>query len=176
MKKIIVYSLLLAITICSAKAQTPNPTIPSTPHNPNQKPIPQVKIIKKLPDLAIGMLDIISATYYPDTRRTSIKVSVKITNAGTATSPASIVAFEVYTHDMEGRLDPDRKFWQKFGEPFSIPALTPGSTITRFATYHGLHLVKDVTYRSHLQINPYGAIEELSNANNQTAEFNITIN
>jgi hypothetical protein len=176
MKKLFTCGLLVTAAVSFTQAQIPNPRIPSTPHNPNQKPIPEVKIIKKAPDLAVGLLDIISATYNPDTRRTSIKVSVKITNTGTATSPASIVAFEVYTHDMEGRLDPDRKFWQKFGEPFSIPALAPGSTITRFATYHGLHLVKDVTYRSHLQINPYGAFEELSNANNQTDEFNLTVN
>jgi CARDB len=176
MKKLLMSSLIVAGTVATAIAQTPNPSIPKNVTRGNQLPTPKIKQLKQVPDLSIVLQDVISASYSTESRITSIKVSIKITNTGTATSPASIVAFDVYTHDLEGRLDPDRKFWQQFGESFSIPALSPGSSITRFATFQGLHLVKGVSYRSHLSVNPYGAFEEVSNLNNQSAEFSITVN
>jgi hypothetical protein len=176
MKKLLICSLVAIAAIANTQAQTPNSTIPSNVPRGNQLPLPKIKPLKQVPDLAIVMQDVISASYVTESRLTNIKVSIKITNTGTATSPASIVTFDVYTHDMEGRLDPDRKFWQQFGESFSIPALTPGSSVTKFATFSDLHLVKGVSYRSKMRVNPFGAFEEVSNTNNHSAEFNITVN
>jgi hypothetical protein len=163
MKKLLICSLAAITAIANTQAQTPNPTIPSNVPRGNQLPLPKIKPLKQVPDLAIVMQDVISASYVTESRLTNIKVSIKITNTGTATSPASIVTFDVYTHDMEGRLDPDRKFWQQFGESFSIP-------------FSDLHLVKGVSYRSKMRVNPFGAFEEVSNTNNHSAEFNITVN
>jgi hypothetical protein len=165
--------LILLMTVCvtaTAFSQTPNPRIPSTPHNPNQKPIPEIKPVIKLPDLSVAFIDVISASYYAEKASGSTKLSIKISNTGAATSPATEVVLKIYTDAFDGS---DHVLWQAVGEPFAIPALTPGQTITRFAIFDSEHFRKK-TYRSKLEINVGGVITETSLTNNRSAEFNLT--
>jgi hypothetical protein len=172
MKKIIFLFMLFASAI--ATAQTIEPRLPNQLPGTTDKPLPKIKQLKKLPDLSAALVDFISASYNEESRSTSIKVSIKIVNNGTATSVAGKVAFDIYTVDFETR-NPDRVHWQKFGELFDIPALAPGQTITRIATFEGEYLTAGTTYRSKIWVNPYRDFEELSVTNNQSAEFSITV-
>jgi hypothetical protein len=172
MKKIIFLFILFAST--TVTAQTTEPRLTNTLPRTTDKPVPQIKQLKKLPDLSAALVDFISASYNESSSTTNIKVSIKIVNSGTATSVAGKVAFDIYTVDFESR-NPDRVHWQKFGELFDIPALAPGQTITRIATFEGEYLTAGTTYRSKLWVNPYRNFEELSVTNNQSAEFSITV-
>lgn len=173
MKKVLALNLFFITAFVCAQAQTPNPDIPANMPRGNQLPLPKIKTIKKLPDLSIEVLDVISATKNADTRMTAIKISLKVTNTGTASSAASKVAFDIYAHSFEGHAD--RIYWQRFGELFDIPALTPGSSVTKFAVFSQAELAPDVTYNCQLRINPFESLPELSFRNNSSGEFSVTV-
>lgn len=164
---------LLLSFLATSVAQTPNPTIPGNTPRGNQLPLPKIKPLKKLPDLGVQMLEVTSAVYNEDTRTTTIKVMLRVSNNGTAPSPESIVTFDVHTHAFEG--NPDRIYWQQFGEAFTIQPIPANSSVRKIATFTAPHLSKGVSYRSQLRVNPFRAFEELSEHNNQTVEFDVTI-
>jgi hypothetical protein len=169
--RFIITAFLLLLFLSSSVAQTPK--IPGNTPGGNQLPLPKIKPLKKVPDLGIQMLEVISAVYNEDTRTTIIKVMLRVSNNGTMPSAESIVTFDVHTHAFEG--NPDRIYWQQFGESFTIQSIPANSSVRKIATFTAPHLSKGVSYRCQLRVNPFGAFEELSVNNNQTAEFEITI-
>lgn len=166
MKKIIIPA---ACCLFAAAAAAQN--IPNTAPRPIIKPAPQVKLLKKLPDVTVEMQQVVSAAYDAVQGESTVKLLIKVTNKGTATSAATQVTLKVYTHSFEGT---DHILWQPVGTPVDIDALTPGQHITRSSvfTFTGL---KAGTWPAKLEINVGGVMEELSLANNRSAEFSLTI-
>lgn len=168
MKQKIILTVFVIASSLAATAQN----IPNLTPRPIQKPVPAIKSLKKLPDLQVTKLDIISAAVDEASGLTNIKISLKVTNSGTAAAAPSQVMLSVYTHSFEGY---DHILWQTAADPFDIPALPAGASVTKFAIFTGNHLRAGNTYRSKIKINVGGVIEELTEANNETGEFSLTI-
>jgi subtilase family serine protease len=172
MKKIILAGLLIITNMLTANAQASNPNIPNNIPRGSQLVLPKTKTLKKLPDLSVAFIDVISAEYNEESAAATIKVSIKVNNNGTAAAAASQVHLSVYTDSFDGT---DHVIWQLTAEPFEISTLNSGQSVTRFAVFTSNNLKKDKTYRSKIRIDVGNAIEELNESNNQSAEFTLAV-
>lgn len=163
MKYFFLTTAIVAALYCKAQ-------VPTTPPRPIQLPVPEVKHLKKLPDLSVSVVQVAGQW---NNNSIEIKVVVKIRNNSDVDAVNVMVGADV-EHPALPALE--HTYFHPFANTETIPRIRAHNTISRILIFRKEDVPPNPggIYRCRIEIDPRYMIDELDEKNNRSEVFEIS--